>query len=742
MILSPFALSSGLSVKIIISELKGGRAKVVRITGYVMKFVNKIKARLRAKAHSGFTHTEKIKFKTEDISEKAKLLPTNLVTEVRKSGDKKSAEKTVILTDEEIQRALLYWYRKATLEVWQFNKKETIKKIGVEKEGILFCKSRILDGQRFLQTGEFGDEDLGLDIGLHLLTPLIDRYSPIALSIAIWVHHEVLPHAGFESTYRASLGFAHIIRGPSLFKEIGEECAKCNRVRRKFLDIAMGPIQDHQLAVCPPFHTAFLDLDGPYTIYVPGFERETRNRKTLATKNYIMTFVCPVSKAVNLQVIENKEADGVCEGLTRLGCEQGFPKFLVLDKESSFMKVVKDAEIDLQDVALKCWREHGIKFQTAPVAAHNFNGLVERKIRSIQEAFEKMELKQMRLHSTGLQTFAKCVENLLNNLPLGFAFGKDATTTPLLKLITPNMLKLGRLNSRSLSGPIKLPKGPKPMMDKLEKIYNAFFRIWNVTMVPKLIPSPKWYKTDPELKIDDVVFFRKVDNDISSKWMVGQIDSVQRGKDKVIRRIVVRYKNASEVNDEGRGPVRTTERSARDVVKLFNIEDQYFVRDMEQVESLMKELEQSQWETVKDVEEPPQTAEAMDNDDTVTDVQDKEVTRLKVTTDNDDTVEMIHDKTASSAASANISRTCRCCCIGHCRLMSWDQGHFKGYNTGVTLQRLVDRDSMDGLDLNMAYTKEYITDSDMHIRPELNIEEEVDEVYGMLTALETDFSLE
>ena len=87
-----------------------------------------------------------------------------------------------------------------------------------------------------------------------------------------------------------------------------------------------------------------------------------------------------MSKAVNLQVIENKETDGVCEGLTRLGCEQGLPKFLVLDKESSFMKVVKNAEIDLQDVALRCWKEHGIKFQTAPVAAHNFNGLVERKI--------------------------------------------------------------------------------------------------------------------------------------------------------------------------------------------------------------------------------------------------------------------------------------------------------------------------------------------------------------------------
>ena len=73
------------------------------------------------------------------------------------------------------------------------------------------------------------------------------------------------------------------------------ECAKCRRIRRKFLDVAMGPISDVQLTIAPGFYTAFLDLDGPITVYVPGFERQTRNRKSIAVKNWTMTCGCPVT---------------------------------------------------------------------------------------------------------------------------------------------------------------------------------------------------------------------------------------------------------------------------------------------------------------------------------------------------------------------------------------------------------------------------------------------------------------
>ena len=52
------------------------------------------------------------------------------------------------ITDEDVSLALQYWYRVGSREVSKFNKKEFIEKATVEKDGILFCKSRIMDGQR------------------------------------------------------------------------------------------------------------------------------------------------------------------------------------------------------------------------------------------------------------------------------------------------------------------------------------------------------------------------------------------------------------------------------------------------------------------------------------------------------------------------------------------------------------------------------------------------------------------
>ena len=79
----------------------------------------------------------------------------------------------------------------------------------------------------------------------------------------------------------------------------------------------------------------------------------------------------------------------------------------------------------------------------------------------------------------------KLVENDVNNVPLGFLYGRDADNTPLLKLITPNLLKIGRLHSRALNGPVKFPTGPKDLMVKVEQTYEAFFKVWNTSMVKR-----------------------------------------------------------------------------------------------------------------------------------------------------------------------------------------------------------------------------------------------------------------
>ena len=218
-------------------------------------------------------------------------------------------------------------------------------------------------------------------------------------------------------------------------REIGEECSKCSMLRKQYLDVVMGPVSNHQLTLSPPFYAAFCDLDGPYQVYVPGHERETRSRKVVSAKVWIMSFACPVTKLINLQVIESKSGDGILEGLTRMACEHGFPSYLVLDQEGSFMKAVTEAEVDLKDLMSCSFKENGVKCDITPVSGPNFTGLIERKIKTVQGVFDTIGLKSMRLHATGLQTFCKLIECQLNDLPIGFSYGRSANTTPLLKLI-------------------------------------------------------------------------------------------------------------------------------------------------------------------------------------------------------------------------------------------------------------------------------------------------------------------
>ena len=69
----------------------------------------------------------------------------------------------------------------------------------------------------------------------------------------------------------------------------------------------MGPISQDQLVLAPPFYITMVDLFGPVESYASGFERNTRSRKMLESKMYIMVSVCVTTKIVNLQMLEGRK---------------------------------------------------------------------------------------------------------------------------------------------------------------------------------------------------------------------------------------------------------------------------------------------------------------------------------------------------------------------------------------------------------------------------------------------------
>ena len=122
------------------------------------------------------------------------------------------------------------------------------------------------------------------------------------------------------------------MQGASLYREISQNCPRFAIKRKMFIDAAFGPIRENQLVIAPPFWFCQMDLFGPVDVYVPGFERETRNRRVLQAKCWIMVCVCPTTKLVNMQVVEKSDASGIMSGVIRLACEVGFPAKMFIDQ--------------------------------------------------------------------------------------------------------------------------------------------------------------------------------------------------------------------------------------------------------------------------------------------------------------------------------------------------------------------------------------------------------------------------
>ena len=61
--------------------------------------------------------------------------------------------------------------------------------------------------------------------------------------------------------------------------------------------------------------------------------------------------------------------------------------------------------------------------------------------------------------------------------PLALNMIRDQDNTKTLKILTPNMMRLGRINTRALSGPLRLPNGASDMVERVVKLYVAWYKV-------------------------------------------------------------------------------------------------------------------------------------------------------------------------------------------------------------------------------------------------------------------------
>ena len=110
--------------------------------------------------------------------------------------------------------------------------------------------------------------------------------------------------------------------------------------------------------------------------------------------------------------------------------------------------------------------------------------------------------------------------------------------------------------------------------------------MWNNIYVPQILSRKKWFdNSEEQITQDDIVLFKLKESSFATNWVLGKIESVRVGRDGVTRECTILYKSVGETDG-----MLIVERSTRDVVKLFNIEDTSLYQDIENARRLARTI--------------------------------------------------------------------------------------------------------------------------------------------------------
>ena len=245
------------------------------------------------------------------------------------------------------------------------------------------------------------------------------------------------------------------------------------------------------------------------------------------------------------------------------------------------------------------------------------------------------------------------------------------------------MLRIGRVNSRAIDGPVKLSNDNRKMLSDIQGKYEAWFKVWREVYVPKLMLKKNEFKNDRDLKPSDLVYFKKREGELSGSWMIGKIEQVIRGRDGIIRRAIVMYKNAA-------GNILCfTERSVRTLIRLYSVDDPDIYADLGELQKRVDELQ-----------------------DLFNQYGDEDVRPREL-------------HVSSLIESQRDVLPCSCCCIAHCKVNFRNYSGSKRYNIPISSGNVIALDVF-GLEDQECGTYD---------RTEVETVDEEDTLFSMITSL-------
>ena len=478
-----------------------------------------------------------------------------------------------ILCSEHVSTDFSYYTNKAYQTIFK-HETAIISKLLMKKDiekfslhnGILMSHSRLstenpfrfedLDGIPFLDAPEIVGK-----------VPVVLADSDIFQSFLIAVHTQILPHAGVQATMKEIQKKMFVPNNPRKWvSKIRSDCSKCRLISKKTIELEMQAHAPPRTMIAPVFYNSMMDIAYGFTGKVFKNARKTY-------KLYALVVVCLLSGATNILVLEGLETQDITQALERHAVRYGVPSELFVDNGTQ-LKAMKHANFSIQTLDTYTRDSMGMKVSVSNPKSHEERGRVERKIGLVKNMLEKMTVgNTMAQSAVQWETLFAKIANTLDNLPM--AKGNTSNVSVLgYEILTPNRLKLGRNNHRSLAGEgitLEATTNPLDLLEQNRQIYKVWYELFMDNIHALSLRPNKWHKSGKQAQKEDIVLFIVDDSiscDQSRKWKLGKVIEVS---DKSLK-----IRHYTETPKTKQMSAHTIIRSPRDVTIILSLEDSQF----------------------------------------------------------------------------------------------------------------------------------------------------------------------
>lgn len=436
------------------------------------------------------------------------------------------------LSNEEVQEALEYWVRKEQ-GIYYSNEIAALKNSkggSVDRTSAIFKLDPRLDALEILRVG--GRLERALLPFEQRHPAVLPDVSPLARLLVQQAHTRTL-HGGqrqMTAVLRQKFWITNLRR---LIRTNNSRCISCVRQRQEGVQQIMSDLPSDRVRPCRAFKHSGVDYAGPFMLKVRG------GRCKVIEKKWVAVFVCMVTKAVHLELVEDMSTAEFIQAFLRFTSVRGNCTRLWSDNGTNFT----GAEKELASM-LRSWRKIdvegslqrlGTEFRFITPNAPHQGGLWEAAVKSMKYHLRRV-IGPHKLTSSAFQTILAQTSAVLNSRPLA-ALSEDPED---LQFLTPAHLMNGEPIALPFGRNVQdIPDNRLKWAQRIQKMSQVFWQAWAQDYLNEYQQRPKWNKAQVNLKIGDLVVMRD-ENTPPTLWKMARVIEVFPGADGRVRNVRVK----------------------------------------------------------------------------------------------------------------------------------------------------------------------------------------------------------